>query len=75
MQRRLHSTVVGGASPARRRVIGASKLNHLTFVVLDHLVTRDEVRAAQSHFTTRRQAKELLGWNLHEVFALDVQLP
>ena len=34
----------------------------------------DEVSIAQPHFVARREAKEFLGWVLHEIVALDEEL-
>ena len=65
----------GASPPRRRRVVGAAQLDDRAGVVLDDVGAGHQVGVAEAHFPARGQAEELLRRLLHEVVALDVDLP
>ena len=71
---RLRSTPIGGIAASGGGVVRAAQLDDLAGRVLDDFAARDEVRVAEPHLTTGREAEELLGRVLHEVVALDPEL-
>ena len=74
VHRRLHLPSIRRVSAACCRVVGAAQLDDLAGGVLDDLVARDEVRAAQAHLPARRQPEEFLGRVFPEVVTFDIQL-
>jgi electron transfer flavoprotein beta subunit len=64
---------IRGIAAARGRIIRAVQLNHIALRVFDHIHAPDKIPIPQPYLTTGRQAVELLGRVLAEIFLLDVQ--
>ena len=75
MERRLDLASVGGFSAAARRVVGAAQPGHVSRVVPDRLAAGEEIGVAQPHLAPGREPEELARRVLHEVLALDIDLP
>ena len=75
MHRGLGRAAVRRAPAAALRVVGAAQLDDLAGTVLDHFLAGDEVGRAQADLAAGREPEELLRRVLHEVFALDEELP
>src|SRR5690606_35776578 len=57
--RALHLPVARSRTAASVRIVGAVQLDYLPCIVLDHFITTNDVRIAQSHLTSWLEAKVL----------------
>ena len=70
----LDLTSIRCVAAARRRIVCATQLSHLSLGVLQGLTTGDEIGIAQAHFGARGEPEEFLRRVLHEIVLLDINL-
>src|ERR1700733_5591329 len=75
MHGRLDLAAVRRVAATRGGIVSTAQLHDLTSGVLHHVTAGDEISIAQPHFVTWRQPKKLLRRVLHEIIALDIELP
>ena len=75
VDRTFHFSITRGTATSCFRIVGTTQFDNIAVIVLDHFLTFNDVREAQSDFTLRFQAKKFSRRLLHEVVLLDVQLP
>ncbi len=75
MNRAFDLSSIGGIPSTSCRVIGTTQFYDLSACrVLHHIGAGDEVGVSQTHLTPHGQTEILLGWALHEILALNIEL-
>src|SRR5690606_28341357 len=70
----LHFPVAAAAPAPGIWIIGAPEFDHIPIIVLDCVITANDVRETQPHFAAWPQAEKFLRRIFHEIRPLDVKL-